>query len=203
MEVNQSINVGLLGQQCLQLTDSTIDPIHAKITKINEEEYVIEDKKSSKGTFVFGLRIKRKTIKEDTPIFLGAYKTSIRQLMQDVSSINLEEIWNDYDKDKREWERYTMMANSIRMLTPILTMVLTQVIGQNWIISCIVLVSVMIISMIIGEKVVAKKNIRIAELNTKMQSEYICPHCHKFLGLVPYGILTDKRYCPMCGVPLN
>lgn len=202
MEVNQSINVGLLGQQCLRLTDSTIDPIHAKITKMNETEYVIEDNNSSRGTFVFGLRIKRKTIKEDTPIFLGAYKTSIRQLMQDASSINLEEIWNDYDKDKREWERYAMMANSIRMLTPILTMVLTQVIGQNWIISCIVLVSVMIFSMIIGEKVVAKKNIRIAELNTKMQSEYICPHCHKFLGLIPYRVLNDKRYCPMCGVPL-
>lgn len=203
MEINETIEIGLLGQQPLNLIDSTIEPLHAKLTKKGKNEYIIEDQQSSKGVFVFGMRIKRKTIKEDTPIFLGAYKTSVKQLLQDVNSINLEEIWNNYDSEKRKWERYATMANSVRMLTPILTMLLTQIIGQNWMVSCIALVFVMAIAMFIGEKVMTKKNIHIAELNTKMQTEYICPHCHKFLGLLPYKVLSNKRYCPMCGVPLN
>lgn len=203
MEVNETIDIGLLGQQALRLTDSTIDPLHAKLTKKGKNEYVIEDNNSSKGIFVFGMRVKRKTIKEDTPIFLGAYKTSVKQLLQDASAIDLEGIWNSYDSEKRKWERYATMANSIRMLTPIATMLVTQVIGQNWMVSCIVLVVVMAIAMFIGEKVMAKKNFYIAELNSKMQTEYLCPHCHKFLGFIPYKVLSDKRYCPMCGVPIN
>ena len=203
MEVNETIDIGLLGQQALRLTDSTIEPLHAKLTKKGKNEYVIEDSNSSKGVFVFGLRVKRKTVKEDTPIFLGAYKTSVKQLLQDASTIDLEEIWNSYDSKKRKWERYATMANSIRMLTPIATMLVTQVIGQNWMVSCIVLVVVMAIAMFIGEKIMAKKNFYIAELNSKMQTEYLCPHCHKFLGFIPYKVLSDKRYCPMCGVPIN
>lgn len=203
MGINETIDIGILGQQALRLTDSTISPLHAKLTKTGKNEYVIEDNNSSKGVFVFGMRVKRKTLKEDTPIFLGAYKTSVKQLLQDANSIDLEEIWNNYDSEKRKWERYATMANSIRMLTPILTMLLTHVIGQNWMISCIVLVFVMVIAMLIGEKVMTRKNLHLAELNSKMQTEYLCPHCHKFLGLVPYKVLSEKQYCPMCGVPLN
>ena len=65
-----------------------------------------------------------------------------------------------------------------------------------------VLIGVMVISMIAGEKVLAKKNLRMAELNTKMQAEYACPHCHRFIGFTPYSILKQNRYCPHCGVPL-
>lgn len=96
-----------------------------------------------------------------------------------------------------------MLVNSIRMLTPILTMLVTQMVGQNWLVSCIVLLAVMAIAIFAGEKVLEKKTVALATLNAQMQTTYVCPHCHKFLGFVPYSVLSSKKYCPNCGVPIK
>lgn len=141
---------------------------------------------------MFGLRIKRKAIKEDTPLFLGGLKTSVRQLLKETTGEELQKIWDDYNKNKIKWERYTMMVNSICMLTPIITMSLTQFVGQNRIVSFIVLIVVMAIAIIAGEKVLEKKNMAMAELTAKMQSEYLCMHCNRFLGFLPYNILRER-----------
>ena len=186
----------------MHIADPSVDPQHATLRRTGEDTYQIEDRDSQKGVQVFGFRVKRKTIKAETPLFLGSYKTSVRQLLQDAASIDLSEVWNRYEKEKRRRDRYTLWVNSIRMLSPVLTMLVTQWVGQNWVVSGAVLIGVMVISMIAGEKVLAKKNLRMAELNTKMQAEYACPHCHKFIGFTPYSILKQNRYCPHCGVPL-
>ena len=202
MEIGEEIIIGRLGQQPLHIVDPSVDPQHAILRRTGENTYQIEDRQSQKGVFVFGIRVIRKTIKAETPLFLGTFKTSVRQLLQDTENINLNDIWNRYDKEKRRWDRYTLWVNSIRMLSPVLTMLMTQWVGQNWIVSVTVLIGVMLVAMVAGEKVLAKKNIRMAELNAQMQSEYVCPHCHKFLGFTPYKVLTQKRYCQNCGLPL-
>lgn len=203
MQIGEQITIGRLGQQPMHIADVNVDPQHALLRRTSDDTYQIEDNQSAKGVFVFGLRVKRKTVKENTPIFLGSYRTSVHQLLQDTSSINLGEVWHRYDVEKRKWDRYTTLVNSIRMLTPVVTMLLTQIVGQNWMVSCGVLVGVMVIAMVAGEKVLAKKNVHMAELNMRMQTEYICPHCHKFLSFTPYAVLKSKTYCPHCGVPLN
>ncbi len=202
MEIGEQIIVGRLGQQPMHIADTTVSPQHITLKKTGPDIYQIEDQDSQRGTFVFGFRIKRKTLNSDTPFFLGSYKTTVNQLLQDVGNINLSQIWDGYDKEKRKWDRYTTIVNSIRMLTPIITMALAQLIGQDWTVSFIVLLAVMLVSIVAGEKVLAKKNLRMAELNTRMQSEYICPHCHHFLGFTPFQILKQHTYCPHCGVPL-
>lgn len=202
MEIGEEIIVGTLGQQPMSIADPTVDPQHATLRRTSEDTYQIEDRQSQRGVSVFGIRVMRKTIKAETPFFLGNYKTSVHQLMKDVESIDLPEVWNRYDNEKRRWDRYTLWVNSIRMLSPVITMALAQLVGQNWMVSVSVLVVVMLISMVAGEKVLAKKNLRMAELNAQMQREYVCPHCHKFLGFIPYQILKQQRYCPICGVPL-
>ena len=158
---------------------------------------------TDKNTASMAVREVRKTIKADTPLFLGTFKTSVKQLLTDASRINLQQVWNDYDKQKRKWDRYSMLVNSIRMLTPILTMLVTQMVGQNWLVSCIVLLAVMAIAIFAGEKVLEKKTVALATLNAQMQTTYVCPHCHKFLGFVPYSVLSGKKYCPNCGVPIK
>ena len=203
MDIGESIIIGRMGQQPLHIADTTVDPQHALLKKTAPDTFQIIDNNSAKGIYVFGLRIKRKAIKEDTPLFLGGLKTSVRQLLKETTGEELQKIWDDYNKNKIKWDRYTMMVNSIRMLTPIITMSLTQFVGQNWMVSCIVLVVVMAIAIIAGEKVLEKKNMAMAELTAKMQSEYVCMHCNRFFGLLPYKILKGKGYCPHCGVPLK
>lgn len=203
MEIGETLTIGRMGQQPLHVTDASVDPQHATLRRVNETDYQIEDLGSGKGIFVFGIRVKRKTIKADTPIFLGTYKTSVSRLLSDLSQVDLEAVWQQYSHERQRWDRYPAIVNSARMLTPVITMLLTQVVGQNWAVSAIVLVAVLMVTMIVGEKVLAKKNVAMAELNSRLQADYICPHCQRFLGSVPYTILKQKGYCPNCGVPLK
>ena len=203
MEIGESLTIGRMGQQPLHITDASVDPQHATLRRVNHSDYQIEDLGSGKGIFVFGIRIKRKTIKGDTPIFLGSYKTSVNLLLTDLSQVDLDAVWRNYSHERQRWDRYPAIVNSARMLTPVITMLLTQVVGQNWAISAIVLVAVLMVTMIVGEKVLAKKNVAMADLNARLQTDYVCPHCQRFLGFVPYAILKQKGYCPNCGVPLK
>lgn len=210
MKIGEEMIVGRMGQQPMHIADVNVAPQHAIIRKTGENIYQIEDIDSPKGIFVFGMRIKRKTVKAETPILLGAFKTSINQLLQDTSSIDLDSIWNKYDAEKRKWDRMSMLVNYLRVLPPILTMLLGMFVGKGltnetrMYITSGLTISVLIISMIASEKIMTKKNLRMAELNAQMQSHYVCPHCHKFLSFTPYKILKQHKYCPnpVCNCPL-
>ena len=54
MEIGESIIIGRMGQQPLHLSDASIDPQHATLTRTSADSYVIEDHDSAKGVFVFG-----------------------------------------------------------------------------------------------------------------------------------------------------
>ena len=97
MEIGQTITIGRMGQQPMHIADTSVDPQHAKLTRTGTDTYQIEDLDSTRGTFVFGMRIKRKTVKTDTPFFLGQHKTSVRQLLTDLSTIALGQIWANYE----------------------------------------------------------------------------------------------------------
>ena len=210
MKVGEEIIIGRMGQQPMHISDANVDPQHAVLRKTDEGVYQIEDKGSSKGIFVFGMRIKRKTIKAETPILLGTFKTSVRQLLQDATSVNLLAVWYEYDKEKRQWDRKSMIVIYLRVFPSILTMLLGMFVGQgldNNIrigITAGLTIAVLVISMIASEKIMAKKNLRMAELNAEMQEKYVCPYCHKFLGFTPYMILKQNKYCPnsACNCPL-
>lgn len=196
--------MGRMGNQPLPISDVSVSPQHVKITRTTSTDYQIEDLNSAKGVFVFGFRVQRKTIKDNTPFLLGGYKTSVQQLLHDPSKVDLAQIWNDYDKQKRIWERYSMLVNSIRMIVPVITIALTMVLGQNIAIQISVIVAITAVVMVATESLNKKKNIKIAELNLELQRVYLCPHCQKFLGFIPYKVLKAHRYCPnnTCGVPL-
>lgn len=210
METGEEIIVGRMGQQPMHITEPSVAPQHAILRKTAEDVYQIEDYESTKGIFVFGMRIKRKTIKAETPIVLGTFKTSVRHLLQDYESVSLESVWIEYDTEKRQWDRKSMIVNYLRVLPSILTMLLGMFVGPELDnttrmgITVGLTIAVLIISMIASEKILAKKNLRMAELNQKLQDTYICPHCHRFLGFTPYRVLKEHKYCqkPDCGCPL-
>lgn len=203
MEIGEQIAVGRMGRQPYRITDPTVDPQHATLKRTADDTYVLADNASQRGTYVFGLRIVRKTVKADTPVVLGAFKTSVRQLLTDADSVDLTAVWTAFEQQRRRWDRYSMLVNSIRMFTPVLTMLVAQMVGQNWLVSGVVLLAVTAVSLLAGEKVLARKTMAMAALNARMQADYACPHCHRFLGFVPYAVLRTRKYCPHCGVPLK
>lgn len=210
MKIGEEIIIGRMGQQPMHIADANVDPQHAILRRTAEGLYQIEDNDSAKGIFIFGMRIKRKTIKAETPILLGSFKTSVQQLLQDTFSVDLQTIWDSYDAEKRQWDRKAMLVNYLRVLPSILTMLLGMFIGQGLDngtrmgITIGLTALVLVISMMASERIMVKKNNRMAELNAEMQEKYVCPYCHRFLGLTPYAILKQHKYCPKpdCSCPL-
>lgn len=202
MEIGEHIVVGRLGQQPLHIADTSVSPQHATLRRVSQDSYQIEAMQADKGIFVFGIRVKRKSLKANTPFFLGTYKTSVEELLRDPREIDLDAVWKAYEEEKKRWDRYSVMVNSIRTLSPILTIVAAQIVGQSWVVSLAVTVVVMVVAIVAGEKVLAKKNLRMAEMASDLKQTYLCPHCHKYLGATPYRVLKNNIYCPSCGVPL-
>lgn len=214
MKIGEELKIGTMGQQPMHIFDASVDPEHAILRMTGEDTYQIEDLNSKKGVYVFGMRVKRKTIRGNTPILIGSLNTTVQQLLQDNSNIDLQKVWDEYDKEKRIWDRKVTIANRIPFLGSILTGVVllgcTNVVGKEMdgmlkgAISLIIFLLVLWISIKVTEKISAKKNLRMAVLNEEMKTKYQCPYCHSFLGLVPYQVLKQKRYCPNknCNCPL-
>lgn len=206
MNIGEEISIGRMGQQPMHIADATVDPQHAILRRTGDDTYQIVDCGSTKGVFVFGMRVKRKTVNADTPILLGSFKTTAQQLLQSASSINLQQVWDEYETEKRKWDRKSMIVNYIRVLPSMLAMLLGLAIpGVARIYVTVGLtVTVLVISMIASEKIMTKKNMKMAELDAALQSKYVCPHCHRPLPKTPYQILKQKAYCPnpACNCPL-
>ena len=69
MNRGESLIVGRMGNQPLPISDVSVSPQHVKITRTTSTDYQIEDLDSAKGVFVFGFRVQRKTIKDNTERF--------------------------------------------------------------------------------------------------------------------------------------
>lgn len=210
MEIGEEIIIGRMGNQPMPIYDSTVAVQHALLRKTAEEVYQIESLTAANGISVYGMRIKRKTVNEDTPIMLGTFNITVRYLLQDPAEIDLSAIWDEYDAEKRRWDRKTIMVNYLRVVPTILTMALGLFVGpetdrlKRGLITLTLTVVVLVISMWATEKIMARKNNRITELNAEMQNKYRCPHCHRPLPIKPYRILKQNICCPLsgCGHPL-
>ncbi|MGM9689009.1 MAG: FHA domain-containing protein [Alloprevotella sp.] len=210
MQIGEEIIVGRMGRQPMRIADASVSPQHARLRRTGERTYQIEALDAAQKIVVFGMRIKRKTVHEATPILLGTFKTSVQQLLQDASAVDLAAVWAAYEKEKRQWDRKAMLVNYLRVVPSILMMLLGMFVGQDLDngtrmgITAGMTVGVLIVSMVASDRILARKNLKIAELNAKLQSDYVCPHCHRPLPPTPYKILKQNRYCPRpdCNYPL-
>lgn len=208
MNIGEEITIGRMGQQPMHISDINVNPEHAILRKTGDNLYQIEDAGSTSGVFVFGMRVKRKTVNEDTPIQLGKFVTSVKQLLQDSFTVDLETVWNEYELEKRKWDRKAMVVNYLRILPSILTMLLSTLLGLSLdpqtrtILTLVLTVIVLVVSIVIGERIMAKKELRMQEMNSEMRQKYRCPHCQRPLPLTAYKILKDNTYCPNCSFPL-
>lgn len=202
--------IGITGEQKVQIFDPSVDPVHAFITPLEDGRYLLEDNNSAGGTFVGGLRIRRKTVKPDTAIRLGNYTTSIHTLMTPPKK--LREVWDTYMDDKWKINRQATQLNNARMmlmgaggaLAALAGMFLDGMVGR--IVGALVPVSfTAALTWVISRKLakVQKESAtQIIALNNQLKSEYVCPKCHQFLGYdTPYSDIKAKG-CPRCGHPL-
>lgn len=211
MEIGQEIIIGRAGDQPLSIADNNVNPRHARLHKTGDNLYCIEELEPSNKISVFGMRIKRMTIKGDTPIELGSFKTDVNRLLQEIQVEDLESIWKLYDKKKRAWDLKSTIVSYVRYLPSLITMAAAYFMFdhdssqlQRFMFTGGLTLAVLIISIILSDKMAAKKTVGMAELNADLKKRYLCPHCQTFLGFTPYQVLKNSIYCPnrQCRRPL-
>lgn len=208
------IKVGLTGDQKVEIYDRSVDPVHAFVEKAEDGKYIIEDNNSSTGVYVAGLRIRRKKVDETTTIRLGnSYTTNVHSLLNPPKK--LSEVWEKYVAEKCKINSRAQFWGNMRMFSVPAGIIITTLcnfffpgdpIARNIAsgISGILTVLLFLISLFKTPKLQKENVTKLAVLNNKFKSDYVCPKCHCFLGYdTPYSELHRKG-CPniKCGHPL-
>lgn len=218
--------IGRQGEQKIPITDKTVSRKHCElipsgITPEGKQKFILKDLGSTEGTFVDGKRILQTIVNEDTIIQLGTtYSTSVSKLIgkngadlksnksqKAVDITALSDIYQDYNQSVVKLQKSAAMKNFYRSLPPVLTSVLfalTLLLGDNETIrslrpfmGILTIIAIGCTTFVVwrGQKEMPEKR---AELDDQFKINYVCPHCHNFLGNIPYEGLLKKGECNYC-----
>ncbi len=123
----QTIKIGRNNKNTIIIEHSKVGREHVVIIKIGETEYLIKDLDSTHGTFVDSNRIKQTQITAESKIQLADFELDTKLILSKLNSpdfkkqikysdllqqkdliekfLNLENIYEQYKKDKRKIER--------------------------------------------------------------------------------------------------
>lgn len=183
---------------------------HCSLTVLSDGKYLLKNLKSTNTTYVNGVAVETKTVTDNDNIELGPGHYPLRWevvkvLLPQVSDVrHLEKVWHDYDSKKTALQVADRRFNAIRNLTGLITMVailLMMFSGQRgWLYFTLYGLAIalslvfFIKSWLDASKVPAKHK----KLDSDFHHNYVCPHCHHFLGNTSYDLLMQNDACPYC-----
>lgn len=161
-------------------------------------------------TFVNGQPVQSKTVSQSDKIELGADHypldwTAIHQVIPPVVNIHhLQKVWNDYDEHRMDQQIADRRFNSLRSATGIITMAaiaLSMMLGRQSFWYIILYVFAILVSLVLTIKAYRDATAvpqKMQKLSKQFQKDYVCPHCHRFLGNQSYDLLEQNTCCPYC-----
>ena len=178
--------------------EETGDMIRLRNTNLNNE------------TFVNGQSVLTKVINRGDRIELGSahypldWSAIDKVLPPKIYIGHLEKIWNDYEKQRMELQIAERKFNSIRSATGIITMLaiaLSMMLGRQNVWYVVLYSFAVIASALLTYK--AYRNAAAVPqkqqaLSKQFQKDYVCPHCHRFIGNQSYDLLSQNACCPYC-----
>lgn len=188
---------------------------HVSLCTSGDGTWEVRNLKEANVTYVNGLPIEKKTVREGDSIELGKshFKLSwdvIRGPKQEVADIrHLRRIWNEYKEDMNEIDerqKNTSVLASVPMLFTMggaaLAAILNHMGAPKEVVGITVAFSVigfiMMIYSITRRKNDTSKQDKEA-LNKSMYKKYVCPKCGKFLGMQDYDLLIQQHdQCGFC-----
>lgn len=225
----QSIIIGRTphGQQKQQINEKSVSRQHAKLTKLDNNKFEIEDIGSSYGTYVNGLPVVKTIVDLDTPIILADFSTSVRELLglsaakevqpaggkgketESISVAHLQRVYEDYLEAVKNMAKKKSKAQVMRMMPMQLGMPL--VLGacgflpndqKFLILKGVLMVGIMALNGLLSFRMVGISTEQADEqyeLNKQFQIKYVCPKCGSFFGQTkPYEALLNQGQCPYC-----
>lgn len=79
---NKVIHIGRTPQNQVVIPETGVSKLHAQITQVSDNVYLLEDKDSTNGTYVNGLGIKRMIVTRQDQITIGSKQLDIRTCFQ-------------------------------------------------------------------------------------------------------------------------
>jgi len=196
---------------------------HCKLQILNDQDLIVINIKPENKTFVNGLAVNKKHIGYNDLVELGKdkYMLSLSAIVnafkggvpggnggkttQTYSIAHLEKVWNDYNKEKKDFQKRIGRINAVSTITYPIILVggLLSTIESIRYISLFITVIVIIFSIYMTYfryKLASEQLDIMDKIDKKLHDNYVCPNpdCGKFLGYQPYDDLKKTKKCYQC-----
>lgn len=190
----------------------TVSRKHLAIFQNEDGTYRIVNLKPQNITYVNCVEVNAKKICDKDRIELGPDRFLVSWdwikcvMPQMVDFHPLESIWRDYDGHKLDQQIADRKFNSLRGITGLITMgaIALSIIFPEfretplYIGLYLLAILVAVAFTVKAYQDSSKGPMKVKKLTEDFQHNYICPHCHHFLGFQAYDILMQNTTCPYC-----
>ncbi len=199
--MQRSIKIGRNENNTIRINNNRISREHAEIVRVKENTYLIKDLGSAHGVFVNGNKIKQTQIDGNSTVLLGNFELDIRFLLNKLDSdtytkkinyddlqkqieinkqfLRLEQIYEQYKKDKQKLRR----GSGLKKTGVRAGLALIPFVGNA-------------IGIMAGGSMDSSKE--MDDLNEQFKKDYVCPKCFHFLGFEPFENHQKRGYCFYC-----
>ena len=208
----ESVPKSVSRSHCLLTVDFSDD------AKRTVKSIVVKNVKIQNTTYVDGLEIEQKAIKEKSLVQLGfeRYKLDVpmivakmRQLLPEIkveySILPLKNVWEEYDRTKLAITTSSVKSANRQRLQGILSMFGMLVgfipgVPTTFRIIIIGAALVMAVYFFVKGSVGDPVHKRLHDLDEDFRKRYVCPNpeCRHYLGQTPYDVLRQNKSCVYC-----
>ena len=190
----------------------TVSRQHCNMTMNADGTYKITNLKPQNVTFVNGVEVMAKAVKEGDRIELGPSKFLvswewIKSFVPTVVDFRpLKQVWEEYDEHKLDQQIADRKFNSLRGVTGLITMgaIALSIIFPEFR-ETPLYIGVYVLAILISAGFTykayqdsSKGPMKQKKLTEDFQQTYVCPHCHHFLGFQSFTVLMQNDACPYC-----
>lgn len=187
----------------------TVSRRHCSLTLSDDGSYKLHNLNPQNVTYVNGLECEAKTVTMRDRIELGPQHflldwDVVRQIVPAIADIRpLEAVWTEYDSHSTAQLIADRKFNALRGATGLVTMIaiiFSFVLGHGpiYIVFYVVAIFVTLFFTIKAYKDSSKVPLKNKKMKEDFQRNYVCPHCHHFLGFQSFEILSQYDACPYC-----
>lgn len=183
---------------------------HISITIDDEGTVILQNLNIENDTYVNGIGVETKRLKEGDCIELGKehYRIGWDVLQPFIPKFvdirPLKKVWNDYQEEQLQLQIKERRSGVLRSATGLITMaamVLSIFTGRDnpmfltlYIIAGVVSAAFFVKAYLDSAKMPKKQQ----EIRDSLPKKYVCPSCGHFIGNQSYEILSQGKACPYC-----
>lgn len=205
------IKIGKAEENDFVANDPHVSRYHARLTRGEEGEWLLEDMGSTNGTFVNGSQISKKRVTPADTIRLGdSYALRLPEVLKRTNDYSeefatLKSVYDNYIQAKVQIQSSnqfkTRLFQSLPFALPGIIGVMIGFLGKGspelFGVSLFITICAPTIGIYLGAKQSAKIPRQLHDIANQFKIDYVCPKCGTFLGEIPWESLRNRKQCPV------